>query len=216
MRGKISSQSRVRFENITNHLVAQASIKSVRTYRSKNPRAKHVLLIDCGVKHGILRSLLSRGWRVTRIPWNADPLAVSGLDAVVCSNGPGDPKACTETIANVKRVIEAGVPFLGVCLGHQLAALALGADTYKLSYGHRGTNQPVSDRTTAKAYITSQNHGYGVSRQSLPKGLVEWFVNLNDDTNEGLIDQKKKIYSTQFHPEGSPGPFDSEWVFDLL
>lgn len=216
LRGKISRDSKVKFENDSNHLVRETSVKKTRMYRSKNRRAKHVVLIDCGVKHGIVRELLSRGFSVTRIPWDGDPLALSNIDGVVCSNGPGDPKKCRETIAHIKRVVDANIPFLGVCLGHQLLALALGADTYKLPHGHRGINQPVIDQRNNKAYVTSQNHGYAVRRESLKAGVSEWFTNLNDDTNEGLINQKRRIFTTQFHPEGNPGPFDTAWVFDNL
>ena len=105
---------------------------------------------------------------------------------------------------------------MGVCLGHQLVALAIGADTYKLTYGHRGLNQPCQDTVTKKAYITSQNHGYAVDRKTIPDGYAEWFINLNDGTNEGLYSPESKVWSTQFHPEGNPGPFDTKWVFELL
>ncbi len=214
--GKISASSKVLFEKDSNHLVSETSCTDVQVYRSKNSRTKHVVLIDCGVKHGILRALLSRGFTVTRIPWNSDPLVISDIDTVLCSNGPGDPKTCQETIQNIRRVVDAGIPFIGVCLGHQLLALSLGADTYKMPYGHRGINQPVGDSRTGKAYVTSQNHGYAVRRESLPRGIGEWFINLNDQTNEGLIDEKRRIWTSQFHPEGNPGPHDTEWIFDLL
>lgn len=216
LRGIISSRTRVALSWVTNHLVVEASTSATTSYRPKRSIGRHVVLIDCGVKHGIIRALLSRGYTVTRIPWDGDPLAIKHIDGVVCSNGPGDPKACEVTIKNIRRVIDRSVPFLGICLGHQLLALALGADTYKLPYGHRGINQPCGDSRDQKAYVTSQNHGYAVKRKSIPSGLSEWFVNLNDGTNEGLIDEKRHIYTTQFHPEGSPGPNDCAWVFGLI
>lgn len=216
LRGIISSRTRVAFSSVTTHLVVETSISTRREYKPKYATGKHIVLIDCGVKHGILRALLSRGLAVTRIPWDGDPLAIKHIDGVVCSNGPGDPKACEATIKNIRRVVDRGIPFLGICFGHQLLALAMGADTYKLPYGHRGINQPCGDTRNGKAYITSQNHGYAVNRRTLQKSLTEWFVNLNDKTNEGLIDEKRHIYTTQFHPEGNPGPNDTEWVFGLI
>ena len=174
-----------------------------------------MVLIDCGVKHGIIRALLNRGYSVTRIPWDADPTQFSRVDAVVCSNGPGDPKDCGKTVENIRKVVAADIPFLGICLGHQLLALAVGADTYKLRYGHRGLNQPCLDVTTNKAYVTSQNHGYAVDRKTIPSGYEEWFINLNDQTSEGIRHKTKPVRSVQFHPEGHPGPFDTDWIFDM-
>lgn len=185
-------------------------------YTPIQSNGKHIVLIDCGVKHGILRELLAHGFSITRIPYDDDPLSIRTADGVVCSNGPGDPKDCSKTIQHIKRVVESGIPYLGICLGHQLLALAIGADTYKLPFGHRGINQPCLDETTNKAYITSQNHGYAVKKESIPKGYDIWFTNLNDGTIEGIRHQKKNIKSTQFHPEGHPGPGDTKWVFDFL
>ena len=216
LRGVISPRTRAHFTTQTDHLVGEASTSRTMSYRPKRSIGKHGVLIDCGVKHGIIRALLFRGHTVTRIPWNADPLSIKQVDGVVCSNGPGDPKACGVTIKNIRRVIEAGIPFLGICLGHQLLALALGGDTYKLPYGHRGINQPCGDTRNQKAYVTSQNHGYAVKGKTIASGLSEWFVNLNDGTNEGLIDEKRHIYTKQFHPEGSPGPNECAWVFGLI
>ncbi len=196
-------------------LVAKTSLPKVIEYTSQHK--KRIVLIDCGVKHGIVRALLSQGYDVLRIPWNEDPSQyLKKADGLVCSNGPGDPKDCEITIAHIRRALRANVPFLGVCLGHQLVSLAVGADTYKLPYGHRGLNQPCQDMLTKKAYITSQNHGYAVDTKTIPEGFVEWFTNLNDGTNEGLKHKELPIWSTQFHPEGNPGPFDTEWVFSLF
>lgn len=198
------------------HFVSQVSTKAVHTYIPETHNGKHVALIDCGVKHGILRTLLRNGYKVTRVPWDFDPLDISDIDGVVCSNGPGDPKTCGKAIEHIQGVIRKGYPYLGICLGHQLLSLAIGADTYKLPYGHRGLNQPCLDKTTNKAYVTSQNHGYAVKTSTIPKGFEEWFVNLNDGTNEGLRSDTKKVFSVQFHPEGNPGPFDTKWIFDLI
>lgn len=218
MLGKISgSRTPPRaFTPVSSGVVATTSLREIRTYTPQTGNGKHIALIDCGVKHGIIRELLTRGYKITRVPWDGDPLAVRDIDGVVCSNGPGDPKDCGTTIATIKRVVEKGVPFLGVCLGHQLLALAIGADTYKLRYGHRGLNQPCFDVLQQKAYVTSQNHGYAVDRKTIPKGFTEWFINLNDNTNEGIKHETKPIYSTQFHPEGYPGPMDTNWIFSLL
>lgn len=216
MRGVIAKTKLFNWdETVTKDLVPKTSSQKVIEYKSDH--IKRILLIDCGVKHGIIRELLWQGYDVLRIPWNEDPTPYfKQIDGVVCSNGPGDPKNCGVTIENIRKIIRARIPFLGVCLGHQLAALALGADTYKLPYGHRGLNQPCQDIATQKAYVTSQNHGYAVDRVTIPKNCREWFINLNDNTNEGLMSIEQKLWSTQFHPEGSPGPFDTNWVFSLF
>lgn len=218
MRAVISPKKRFEWDDAAiTDLVAKVSLPKVVEYTPKKSNGKHILLIDCGVKHGILRELLNLGFAITRIPWDKDPSSyLKSIDGVVCSNGPGDPKDCKITISHIQKILAKNVPFLGVCLGHQLLALAIGADTYKLPYGHRGLNQPCQDVFTKKAYVTSQNHGYAVHTKTIPKGYAEWFVNLNDGTNEGLRSTNAKIWSTQFHPEGNPGPFDTNWVFKLL
>lgn len=198
------------------HHVSQTSVVRAITYESGRPNGKTIALMDCGVKHGILRSLLNCGFRIIRVPWDADPMQVGDIDGVVCSNGPGNPKVCLQTVAHIRHVLQKKIPFLGICLGHQLLALAIGADTYKLTYGHRGLNQPVQNLLDDRAYVTSQNHGYAVSADSLPGSFQPWFVNLNDRTNEGMISEKSRAWSVQFHPEGYPGPDDTSWIFDLF
>ncbi len=218
MRGVITREKTYTFgAPKVEHPVSEVSCTDVLHHMPKNPSGKKILVIDCGVKHGILRALLAEGYELIRIPWNENPSTyLNQVDGVFCSNGPGDPKDCAITVDHIKTVIQSGVPFIGVCLGHQLVALATGADTYKLPYGHRGLNQPVMDMLTQKAYVTSQNHGYAVKKETLPKGYTEWFVNLNDGTNEGLCNPDSRIWSTQFHPEGNPGPFDTKWIFSLF
>lgn len=218
MRGVITREKTYVFkEQSREHLVSLVSCPDVLHYVPEHPIGKKILLIDCGVKHGIMRALLKEGYELIRIPWNMNPEGyLKMVDGVFCSNGPGDPKDCGVTIDNIKKVIDSHIPFIGVCLGHQLVALASGADTYKLPYGHRGLNQPCMDVLTQKAYVTSQNHGYAVERSTIPKGFAEWFVNLNDGTNEGLYSKDHTVWSTQFHPEGNPGPFDTAWIFSLF
>lgn len=178
-----------------------------------------VAVLDCGVKYGILRSLLAKGFDVALLPYNApaekvDELAPAG---VVISNGPGNPELLNNLVETVKALIEYRYPLLGICLGHQVLSLALGAFTYKLRYGHRGSNKPCIDLKTGRCFVTSQNHGYAVDANSLKGSGVElWFINADDKTVEGIIDLDRKILGVQFHPEASPGPNDTAWVFDFF
>lgn len=176
---------------------------------------KTIILIDCGSKEYIVRSLVLRGVRVLRVPWNFNPLKEKvNFDGVVISNGPGDPKQAKETIQTIQGLIKQNVPTFGVCLGNQLLALAAGGDTYKLKFGHRGQNQPSQDIISKKAVITSQNHGFAVDPKKLSPDWVEWFINLNDGTNEGIRHKSKPFLSVQFHPEATPGPTDAGYLFD--
>ncbi|PWV37511.1 MAG: carbamoyl-phosphate synthase small subunit [Desulfurococcaceae archaeon] len=177
-----------------------------------------ISIIDCGIKHGILREILSRGFRVIRYPCYTKPsVIVDGSVGVVISNGPGNPSILTEVIENVRGLIEYNIPVLGICLGHQLLSLALGGDVYKLRYGHRGANKPVRDLETGLGYISTQNHGYVVSIESLRRtGLRPWFINIDDGTLEGVKHETKPIMGVQFHPEAGPGPRDLSWVFDIF
>ena len=190
------------------------SVKEPMIYPGSGRR---VALIDCGVKYGILRELLERGFEVIRLPYNTpfDLLLSYRPDGVVVSNGPGDPKRCTETIDCIRGLAERRIPMLGICLGNQLISLALGGDTFKLKYGHRGQNKPCTDLDSGLSYVTSQNHGYAVSHESLDEtGLRVWFVNADDKTVEGVKHESEPYIAVQFHPEASPGPYDTEFVFD--
>ncbi len=176
-----------------------------------------VALIDFGAKKNIAASLAARGCDVTIYPstTTAEEILADAPDGIMLSNGPGDPKECTEIIKEIKKLYESDVPIFAICLGHQLMALATGADTYKLKYGHRGGNHPVKDLETGRVYISSQNHGYAVDTDSLDKNVAEpAFVNVNDGTNEGLKYVGKNIFTVQFHPEACPGPQDSSYLFD--
>jgi len=178
-----------------------------------------VVVLDCGVKVGIIRALLRRGYRVVRLPYDASIDDVLSYEpaGVLVSNGPGDPKHCEATIKAVRGLYELGVPMLGICLGNQIMALALGGDTYKLKYGHRGQNKPCIDLETGLCYVTSQNHGYAVDPSSLEgTGLKVWFINADDKTVEGIKHQSRPYIAVQFHPESEPGPWDTLWVFDLF
>jgi carbamoyl-phosphate synthase small subunit len=175
-----------------------------------------VLLVDVGAKDNIVRALLSRNARVIRAPWHADLVALAGQsDGILIGNGPGDPKDLTSLVAQIRSLLGSyRKPIFGVCLGNQILALAAGGDTYKLPYGHRGVNQPVQDLLSRRCYVTSQNHGYAVRDGSLPKDWEPWFVNTNDGTNEGIRSFTFPYFSVQFHPEGSPGPQDTAFLFD--
>lgn len=176
----------------------------------------NVLLIDVGTKDNIVRSMLQRGASVTRIPWNASfNEHLDGSDGILIGNGPGDPKDLADLVIRLRDLIDTySGPILGVCLGHQLLSLAIGGDTYKLPYGHRSVNQPVQDLRTGLCYVTSQNHGYAVRDDSLPPDFEPWFINVNDRTNEGMRSKTRPIMSVQFHPEASPGPQETGFLFD--
>ncbi len=178
-----------------------------------------VALMDFGAKRNIARSLCRRGCRVEVYPAHteAETILAARPDGIMLSNGPGDPADCAAIIREVKKLYESGVPIFAICLGHQLMALANGADTYKLKYGHRGGNHPVKDLSTGRVYISSQNHGYAVDASTMdPAVAEEAFVNVNDGTNEGLRYKKKPVFTVQFHPEACPGPQDSGYLFDYF
>jgi carbamoyl-phosphate synthase small subunit len=184
---------------------------------SKSLNNRRIVLLDTGTKFSILRNILSLGLSVIRLPWDTDydSLAAFGPAGVVISNGPGDPEICTTTINTAKRLIEESIPTLGICLGNQILALAAGAKTYKLKFGHRGQNKPCVDKKDNTTYITSQNHGYGIDTMSLQKtDFTTWFYNPDDDTVEGIQHRSKPIIGVQFHPEASPGPYDCMFVFE--
>ncbi|KAF1847527.1 glycoside hydrolase family 3 protein [Cucurbitaria berberidis CBS 394.84] len=176
----------------------------------------HVALLDCGVKENILRSLVTRGASVTCFPFDYPIHKVAHhFDGVFISNGPGDPTHCTSTVYNLRKLFETSqIPVMGICMGHQLIALAAGAKTIKLKYGNRAHNIPALDLTTGKCHITSQNHGYAVDPTTLSSDWREYFTNLNDQSNEGLIHNSRPIFSAQFHPEAKGGPLDSAYLFD--
>ncbi len=179
-------------------------------------KERRIVVLDCGIKYGILRELLKRNFEVLRIPCREDPVrAVEEFRAhgVLLSNGPGNPAILRDLIEKAVQLIEYGIPTMGICLGEQLLALADGAEIYKLKYGHRGINKPVKDVLSGRVFVTTQNHGYAIKKDSLNEFRV-WMVNMDDGTVEGIYHPRKPIIATQFHPEGSPGPWDSLWVFD--
>ena len=194
------------------NLVAEVSIETPVVYEKGK---KKIIVVDCGVKNSIIRAFLKRGITVIRVPWDYD-FTKEKVDGIVLSNGPGNPKMCKTTIRNVKKSLSNNIPILGICLGSQILALAAGANTYKLKYGHRSQNQPCCEVGTKKCYITPQNHGYGVDATTLPEDWREWFYNNNDGSNEGIIHISKPFFGTQFHPEASPGPDDTEFLFDMF
>jgi carbamoyl-phosphate synthase small subunit len=194
------------------NLAAAVSVKEPIEYKKGK---KRIALVDCGVKHSIIRALTARNLTVIRCPWNYDFLKEKP-HGVVISNGPGDPRTAEETAYNVRRAMDAKLPILGICLGSQILGLAAGAATYKLKYGHRSQNQPCMETGTRRCYITSQNHGYAVDADTLPEDWREWFYNNNDGSNEGIKHISKPFFGAQFHPEASPGPDDTEFLFDLF
>lgn len=212
MLGKIEFEDEVVdfYDPSKDNLVAQVSIKEKQIFGDGE---YNVTLVDCGVKYNIIRNLIKRNAKVTLVPWDYD-FNKDDFDGLFISNGPGDPKQCQLTVDNIKAAFAKDKPIYGICLGNQLLSLAAGADTYKLKYGHRSHNQPVIKVGTNTAYITSQNHGYAANNETLPKDWEPLFINLNDDTNEGIKHKSKPFFSSQFHPEASSGPTDTEFLFD--
>ncbi len=222
MNGMITTNSRYDLEEATRRIREYTVTGVVLKTTVKEPyvipgNGKKVALLDCGAKNNIARSLEKRGCEVTVYPADtpAEEILKTSPDGIMLSNGPGDPAENVEIIQEVKKLYESDVPIFAICLGHQLMALATGAKTYKLKYGHRGGNHPVKDLETGRVYITSQNHGYAVDEESLdPKVAVPAFLNVNDRTNEGLKYVGKNIFTVQYHPEACPGPQDSGYLFD--
>jgi len=195
--------------NLSN-LVARVSPKVPETF---GDGGRKVLLLNCGCKFNIIRSLLQRDVTVKSVPWDWD-LSKENFDGVLLSNGPGDPTKCEKAVESVRKLMQMNAPIFGICLGNQLLARAAGAQTYKLKYGHRGQNQPCILVGSKRCFITSQNHGYAVDDKSLPDGWQPWFFNANDGTNEGIRHCSKPFCGVQFHPEASPGPLDASFLFD--
>ena len=193
--------------------VKTVTTKEIKRYTVENPEHE-VVMMDFGYKAHILRHLLNRNCNVTVVPAHttAEEILAINPDGVMLTNGPGNPEENTEVIETLKKLIAAKMPMFGICLGHQLTALANGGKTMKLKYGHRGGNHPVKDLTTGNVFITSQNHNYIVA--DLPDTVEETFVNVNDGTCEGIRHKTLPIQSVQFHPEASPGPLDTGWLFD--
>lgn len=222
MNGMITRNEQFDLEEVTAKLKGYAPSGAVKKVTCKEktilPGSGYkVALMDFGAKNNIARSLNDRGCEVTIYPASssAEEILAAQPDGIMLSNGPGDPKECTEIIGEIRKLYESDVPIFAICLGHQLMALAAGCDTYKLKYGHRGGNHPVKDLATGRVYISSQNHGYVVDTSRLDeKVAVPAFVNVNDGTNEGLSYTGKNIFTVQFHPEACPGPQDSAYLFD--
>jgi carbamoyl-phosphate synthase small subunit len=212
MLGQLVSSGRAGdfFDPNEENLVAQVSPIEPRTYGTGPNK---IILVDCGAKENIVRSLSGPEITLKRVPWDYD-FTAEPYDALVISNGPGDPVLCGPTVKHIKTAMKANKPILGVCLGNQLLALAAGARTFKLPFGHRGQNVPCTDTETGRCYITSQNHGFAIDETTLPAQWKVWFSNANDGSVEGIAHTSKPWRSVQFHPEANPGPTDTAWIFD--
>lgn len=197
------------------NFMQKVSVKKTQEYGGK--MLPCVVLIDTGMKFSIIRNILRVGFRVICVPWNTpiEEIMSYNPSGVVISNGPGDPKICQATITTTGKLITLSVPTLGICLGNQIIALAAGGETKKLKFGHRGQNKPCTEVDTNKTFITSQNHGYGIEPESLSQTEFDvWYLNADDNTIEGIRHKTKPIIAVQFHPEASPGPYDSLFVFE--
>ncbi len=191
------------------NLVAKVSISQPKTMGNGR---YHVIVVDCGIKQNILRHLLQLPIRITQVPYDYD-YTEEDCDGVFLSNGPGDPALCQTTIDHCRKMLTREKPMFGICLGAQILALAAGASTYKLLYGHRAQNQPCIDLATGRCYLTSENHGYAIDAASLPDDWRVSFQNLNDQTVQGIAHKYLPFRAVQFHPEAAPGPTDSHWFF---
>ena len=195
------------------NLINQVDVVSCKEVLKYGSGLKRVVLVDCGVKHNIIRCFVNRGVEVIRVPWNYDFSTIE-YDGLFISNGPGDPNHCVEAVINIQKAIEKEKPIFGICMGNQLLSKAAGASIFKLKYGHRSHNQPVRMFGTNRCYITSQNHGFAVDDSTLGSDWEPLFINMNDGTNEGIKHKSKPFFSCQFHPEASSGPTDTEFLFD--
>ena len=217
--GPLSGSAVFNAENYKADLAGDHSKREKRPaiVKELNGKGLKVALLDVGAKKNIAESLAARGCDVTIYPSNttAEEILKDAPDGIMLSNGPGDPKENVDIIKEIKKLYDSETPIFAICLGHQLMALATGADTFKMKYGHRGGNHPVKDLTNGRVYISSQNHGYVVDMDKLDKNIAEpAFINVNDGTNEGLAYVGKNIFTVQFHPEACPGPQDSSYLFD--
>ena len=203
--------------NIYN-IVAEVSPRKRKLYKPDNKNsAKTIIMIDCGVKNNTIRHFLNREINIIRVPWNYDFFAKKEkFDGVFISNGPGDPQQCAATIRLTQQCFNKKIPTFGICLGNQIMGLAAGAKTYKLKYGHRAQNQPCIEIKTGRCYMTSQNHGFAIAEKTLPKNWKVWFRHANDQTVEGIKHASLPFFAVQFHPEASPGPMDTENLFDAF
>ena len=215
MKGKIVFENENEIDFVDPNLinqVARVSCKEVITYGTGK---KRVVLVDCGVKHNIIRCLLKRDVTVVRVPWDYDFNTLE-FDGLFISNGPGDPDTCEITVNHIREAMKKKKPIFGICMGNQLLAKAGGAKTFKLKYGHRSHNHPVRMAGTEKCFITSQNHGYAVDNNTLGDDWEPLFLNMNDGTNEGIRHKRLPFFSAQFHPEAASGPTDTEFLFDTF
>ena len=221
-----TSDSEIGFEQVKEELSRLTDANNTDLVRNVSPSEPihyvnnsdaTVVILDCGVKYGIVRSLLASGASVVRVPYDYSVNEILEFEPrrIVISNGPGDPKNCTQAIDTVRELLETDIPIMGICLGMQILALAAGADTYKLKFGHRAVNHPCVDLKTGRCYITTQNHGFTVNSESLAQTKFSTrFVNINDKTIEGIVHKNKEIIGVQWHPESAPGPYDTRFLFD--
>ena len=215
MKGKIVFENENEIDFVDPNLINQVARVSCREVITYGNGKKRVLLVDCGVKHNIIRCLLKRDVTVVRVPWDYDFNTLE-YDGLFISNGPGDPDMCDITVGHIREAMKKEKPIFGICMGNQLLAKAGGAKTFKLKYGHRSHNQPVRMVGTNKCFITSQNHGYAVDNNTLGDDWESLFLNMNDGTNEGIRHKRLPFFSAQFHPEAASGPTDTEFLFDTF
>lgn len=215
MKGKIVFEDKNEIDFVDPNLINQVARVSCREVITYGNGKKRVVLVDCGVKHNIIRCLLKRDVTVIRVPWDYDFNTIE-YDGLFISNGPGDPDMCDITVGHIREAMKKEKPIFGICMGNQLLAKAGGAKTFKLKYGHRSHNQPVRLVGTNKCFITSQNHGYAVDNDTLSDDWEPLFLNMNDGTNEGIRHKRLPFFSAQFHPEAASGPTDTEFLFDTF